>query len=115
MDKSYTVAGVSKLDGVYKFRVANGKDRVKTLAKNGHTDIDLVDLPYPMTKKDAVSYLLQIDFDDGVAVVRAALVSEAERYTEKPKGKPGRPRKAVAEVPAEVAAAEPAVELAAAV
>lgn len=85
MNASFTQAGVSRLKGEFKFRVANDALRVKVLAKNGHTDIDLMELPTPMTKEAAVAYLLQINFDNGNAEVRAALDAEVEKRTEKPK------------------------------
>lgn len=69
-EKTFTVAGVSCLKGVYKLRVANGIDRVKVLHKNDHTDIRLIELPSAMTKMEAVQYLMDLpnntnpDFDD---------------------------------------------------
>jgi hypothetical protein len=53
--------------------------RVKVLSKNGHTDIDIVQLKEPLTKEDAVAFLLAIDFDDGNPSVRAALEAAAEK------------------------------------
>jgi hypothetical protein len=38
-----------------------------------------------MTKEDAVAYLLGINFDNGNALVRAALEAEVDKRTEKPK------------------------------
>ena len=38
-DKTFTVAGVSKLNGDYKVRFANDIMRIKNLAKSGHEDI----------------------------------------------------------------------------
>lgn len=69
-EKTFTVAGVSCLKGVYKLRVANGIDRVKVLHKNDHTDIRLIELPNAMTKMEAVQYLMDLpnntDIDDDV-------------------------------------------------
>lgn len=70
---SYSHAGVSRLNGEFKVRFANDALRVKVLAKNGHKDIDIVELKVPMTKEDAVAYLLQIDFANGNKEVQAAL------------------------------------------
>jgi hypothetical protein len=53
-DKTFTVAGVSKLKGEYKVRFANDVMRVKVLSKGGHEDIRLVELDEPLTKLDAV-------------------------------------------------------------
>jgi len=75
--KSYTHAGVSKLDGVLKVRYANSWDRVKVLKKCGHTDIDMVELKYPGTKEQALEFLLRIDFANGNIRVRDAIEAEA--------------------------------------
>jgi hypothetical protein len=80
---SFTHAGVSKLDGEFKVRFANDAMRTKVLIKNGHTDIDIVELKTPMTKEDAVAYLLTIDFDNGNAAVRAALEMELDKRSPK--------------------------------
>jgi len=85
MNASFTQAGVSRLKGEFKVRFANDALRVKVLAKNGHTDIDLMELPTPMTKEAAVAYLLDINFDNGNAEVRAALDAEVDKRNEKPK------------------------------
>ena len=79
MSNTYSHAGVSKLDGEFKVRFANDALRVKVLAKNGHTGIDIVELKNPMTKEDAVAYLLKIDFDNGNKEVRAALEAAADK------------------------------------
>jgi hypothetical protein len=84
MSKSFTHAGVSTLDGVVKARFCNDQMRVKVLAKNGHKDIDIIELKTPMTKEDAVAFLLSINFDNGNKTVRAALEAEVEKRTEKP-------------------------------
>lgn len=85
MSKTFTHAGVSRLNGEMKFRVANDALRVKVLAKNGHKDIDLIELTHPMAKEDAVAFLLSIDFAtrDGVTNqdVQDALLAEVERLS----------------------------------
>ena len=94
---SYSHAGVSKLNGEFKVRFANDALRTKVLVKNGHTSIDIVELKHPMTKADAVAYLLSIDFDNGNKEVRAALEAAADKRTEKPaKAKAAPKAKAVA-------------------
>ena len=59
MEKLFTVAGTSALEGVVKFRVANGSAaaRTKVLVRSGHTDIKLVDLAKPMSKEDAIEFV----------------------------------------------------------
>ena len=79
MTKTFTYAGVSTLNGVCKFRVANDVGRVKVLAFNGHFDIDIIELKEALTKEDAVAFLLSINFDNGNAVVRATLEAAAEK------------------------------------
>jgi cell envelope opacity-associated protein A len=79
MSNTYSHAGVSKLNGEFKVRFANDGLRVKVLQKNGHKDIDIVELKHPMTKEDAVAYLLKIDFDNGNKAVRAALEAAADK------------------------------------
>lgn len=70
---TFSHAGVSRLDGKFKVRFCNDALRQKVLIKNGHTDIDIIEMKVPMSKEDAVAYLLSINFDNGNAEVRAAL------------------------------------------
>ena len=65
-EKTFTVAGVSDLNGIYKLRVANSTDRVKVLKRNGHEDIRLIELPYAMTKLEAVSYLIDLPTNEAI-------------------------------------------------
>lgn len=54
----FTVAGLSRQNGSLKLRFANDfVTRVKVLQRNGHKDIELVELPQAMTKDAAVAYL----------------------------------------------------------
>jgi hypothetical protein len=78
----YTHAGVSRLNGEFKARWANDAARIKILAKNGHTDIDVIELPNPMTKVESVQYLLSINFDNSNATVRAALEEALEKRSD---------------------------------
>ena len=87
-DKTFSIAGVSRLKGEFKARFANDMSRVKTLIKTGHTDIDLIELKEPMTKRDAVAFLLSIDFAtrDGKIndEVQGALLAEVDKRQDKP-------------------------------
>lgn len=65
-DKLFTVAGTSKHAGEYKVRFANDQLRVKILAKNGHENIMLVELPNEMTKGEAVLFIKGLDEFSGV-------------------------------------------------
>lgn len=60
MDKLFTIAGTSTLDGTNTYRFATGKINVRTakLKRHGHTDVDLIELPNPMNKTDAIAYLV---------------------------------------------------------
>ena len=77
-DKKFAVAGVSTLDGKTKLRFANDVMRIKILAKNGHKDVELVELPSEMTKAEIVQHLKSIGFGAGNADIEAAIA-----YTEK--------------------------------
>jgi hypothetical protein len=67
-DKTFSVAGISNLNGEYKVRFANDMMRIKVLAKSGHTDIRLADLEGSFTKLTAAAKLLTMDeFSDAVA------------------------------------------------
>lgn len=89
MSKTYTHAGVSKLNGEFKVRFANDGLRTKVLIKNGHTDIDIIELKHAMTKEEAVAFLISIDFAtrDGKTNedVQTALLAEVDRRGEKVK------------------------------
>jgi len=90
---TFKVVGTSKLDGVTKVRFANDMTRVKVLQKNDHTEIDLVELVEPMTKADAVAYLIKIDFANGRADVAQALAEAADKRSESPKAANKAPKK----------------------
>jgi antitoxin component YwqK of YwqJK toxin-antitoxin module len=107
MSKSFTHAGVSKLDGKFKVRYCNDSLRTKVLIKNGHTDIDILELKHPMIKEDVVTYLLKINFDNGNKEVRAAL--EAEQGKREPKST-GKVEKVKAVKPTAKKAVKPTLE-----
>lgn len=88
MSKTFKVVGVSKLDGKYKVRFANDMLRVKVLEKNGHKDVDLVELIHPMTKEDAVRKLIEMNFAKGSAEIQAALDEALDKRAEKPAKEP---------------------------
>jgi len=83
MTKTFTHAGVSRLNGELKCRFANDGMRVKVLTKGGHTDIDLKDLPEAMTKSQAVEHLISSGFAKGRAEVLAALNDELGKRSPK--------------------------------
>lgn len=57
MNAVFSVAGVSKWNGDFKVRFANDMTRVKMLVKRGNTDIELIELPQPMTKPEIATFL----------------------------------------------------------
>jgi hypothetical protein len=87
---TFSHAGTSRLNGQVKVRFANDALRVKVLEKNGHTEVDLIELPNgPMTKEDAIAYLAQIEFyksDSGEVnlEVKAAIEDAADRRSDTP-------------------------------
>lgn len=67
-DKTFSVAGVSTLNGDCKIRFANDVMRVKNLSKSGHEDIRLVEMPEAVLKTEAARFLLSLpEFADAVA------------------------------------------------
>ncbi len=91
--KTFSVAGISKLNGEYKVRFANDIMRIKVLAKHGHEDIRLADLEGEFTKLDAARAILALeDFEDATA--QATITEYIEDNTPKvaaPKAKaPGK-------------------------
>lgn len=88
-EKNFTVAGVSTQNGVTKVRLANSMNRVKVLAKNGHTDIQLFEMPFPGAKEDAIDFLLGKDLGEaGNAVVKEMAIELGFVFKDKPKAEP---------------------------
>jgi hypothetical protein len=61
--KTFIVAGVSTLNGKTKLRFANDVMRIKILAKNGHEDIEMINLPHEMTKGEIAQHMMEIGFE----------------------------------------------------
>jgi hypothetical protein len=58
----FKVTGISTLKGVTKVRFANDMvTRVKILNKDGHKDINLIELTAPLSKADCVKHLKTTD------------------------------------------------------
>jgi hypothetical protein len=55
--KLFKVVGISTLNGKTKVRFANDTSRVKILVKNGHTNVELFELPEAMTKEAALAHV----------------------------------------------------------
>lgn len=86
-EKKFAVAGVSTLEGKTKVRFANDTMRIKILAKNGHTDIDLIDLPREMTKAEIAQHMVEVGFGKGNAAVEAAIAYVAKKNPSAPAAK----------------------------
>ena len=57
--KTYSVAGTSKLNGITKVRFANDfVGRFKILVKNGHDDIELMEMGGEFTKAEVCQILM---------------------------------------------------------
>ena len=80
-DKEFTVVGVSEQNGVFKVRYANSVARGKVLAKNGHTNIFLIELDNAGRKEDCVDAMLDVVQGEHTlcaAAVEAVLVEARE-------------------------------------
>ena len=59
-NKTFEVAGTSTLNGITKVRFANDYvGRFKILAKNGHDNIELIELGEKMSKADICKVLME--------------------------------------------------------
>lgn len=85
--KTFTIAGTSvNPAGQLKLRVANGSiaHRVSVLKRCDHTDINLQELPSPMTRAEALEFLglngkgLRITTDETETVVVGEMKVSAE-------------------------------------
>ena len=72
-NKKFSVVGVSTLNGKTKIRFANDSMRIKILIKNGHTDVDMINLDREMYKWEIAEHLNSIDFAKGDAAVQGAI------------------------------------------
>ena len=77
--KTFAVAGISTQNGKTKVRFANDATRIKILIKNGHTDIELIDLPHEMTKAEIAQYMIEQDFANGRPAVIEAVKDLAKK------------------------------------
>ena len=63
MEQKFTVAGTAAQNGITKVRFANDLvSRIKILVKNNCENINLIELPEPMTKLEALKHLESLDF-----------------------------------------------------
>lgn len=80
--RKFLYAGTSvDSSGKYKARFANAPDaRPKILAKLGHASIVLVELPSPMTKMEAVNWLLTNSHNEVVMTMNMEALQEKHSY-----------------------------------
>ena len=78
-NKTFSVAGVSTLNGKTKIRFANDVMRIKILAKNGHQGIEMVNLPHEMTKGEIAQHLVSIGFESDRPEVQEAIAYIARK------------------------------------
>ena len=89
-DKLFNIVGVSKLNGEYKVRFATDIMRIKVLAKHGHEDIRLAELPTAVEKYEAVKQISYMDeFQDASAqsAIAEYLEEKAPKATKAPVAK----------------------------
>ena len=72
-DKKFAVAGWTTLNGKTKLRFANDIMRFKILNKKGHKDIELITLPYEMTKGEIAEYFAHEGLGSNLPEVQAAI------------------------------------------
>ena len=108
MERTFTTVGHSLLKDTLKLRFTNDPNRHSVLERNGHTDINLVNLPTPMTKEQAAKWILdekqftapvrqlaqdmlseQVDVD---AVAEQPAQPQQRRRPGRPKGSKNRPK-----------------------
>lgn len=86
MSDMFKFAGVSRTDGVLKVRFVNDKNALKLINKNDK-DADIVELPVPLSKINAINYLMDIKFhmvnDEIDTEVQEALSERLEYLMEK--------------------------------
>ena len=77
--KYFVFAGFSTCKRRTRVRYANTSGRVKTLERNEHTDINMFSLPKPMSKLEAVEWLIAGHFDGGDAAIAEIFADELAR------------------------------------
>lgn len=92
MNSLFTVAGVSKWNDDFKVRFANDLSRVKMLVKRGNTEIELVELPRPMTKPEIATFLKSTELYQKPEYA-AAIDAANEKYNPAPRVPQKRGRK----------------------
>jgi hypothetical protein len=84
-EKMFTVAGTAKnSNGTFKARFANDLvARIKILNKAGCTDINLIELPKPMSKLEALQHLQSLGFDGDAGYAVANKLAEKTKVAKR--------------------------------
>ena len=84
MDKLFTVAGTAAQNGNTKVRFANDLvARHKILNKNNCTEINLIELPKPMTKLEALQHLQSLNLTGDAGYAVTAKLAEKTKIAKK--------------------------------
>ena len=75
MSKTFTFAGTCVVNGATVYKFANDAGRAAVLAKLGATDVNMLELPMPMDKADAIDFLAT----RGIAAGKAPRATKATK------------------------------------
>ena len=79
-EELFAHVGVSTRHGKTRVRFTNNATREIILIKDGHDDITFLELPEPMTKSQAVTYILERKEDFAELKDRIAIDEAQDRY-----------------------------------
>jgi hypothetical protein len=103
MSKLISFAGVSRVNGVLKFRGAQSVARITQLQKLGDTEVEMRFLNGEMTKSEAAKRLIATNFANGREDILALLVSVANDDNPFKAKKVSKPRTVKVKVPTKFA------------
>lgn len=83
-NKTFTITGSTTYNNKTKIRWANDIMRIKQLIKHGHSDIDLIELPRPMTKPEIVEHLKSMGYGRGNPKIEIALEYAIKKNAKNP-------------------------------
>lgn len=73
-------AGTTRLNGKIKVRFSTDTGYGDRLTKLGHTEVDFITFPAPLSKEAAVDKLISMDYANGNAEIQAALDSAKAKF-----------------------------------
>ena len=80
VEQLFTRIGVTTRRGKTRVRFTNNPEREIILVKDGHDDITILDLPQPMTKPEAVTWLMGRKDEFEAQKDRIAIDEANDRY-----------------------------------